>query len=67
MKTLEVVIGYVDGDWPYACQDDVVKTFETIEDAEKWCERHSIRRDSYSIKRVNSTPYHIWKKKHAHS
>lgn len=67
MHTLEVVIGYTDGDWPYAYQPDVVKTFETLEAAEEWCSKNSIRRDSYTIKRVNSVPYHIWKKRNGNN
>lgn len=53
---MKFVIDYIDGDCPYAWQDEILKEFDTFELAQKWCDDNSKRRDSYRIKLVDGVP-----------
>lgn len=45
-----VTFSYTDHDWPYAYQDDVIKTFDTPFEIDEWIKKNTVSRESYHAK-----------------
>ncbi len=48
MKKYIATMSYTDKDWPYYWEEEKVEV-DSMEEAEKWCEDNSSRRQYYSV------------------
>lgn len=51
MKKYIAKMSYTDKYWPYYFEEEDVKV-DSIEEAEKWCEDNSSRRQYYTVKKL---------------
>ena len=51
MKKYIATMSYTDKDWPYYCEEKDVDV-DSMEEAEKWCEDNSSRREYYTVKEL---------------